>query len=75
MALLRKVYRMCGMRSMPTERLDPVPCTHRALDDGVEAVGNVTSCVDRDAAMQVGQDKGEDYGIAGLHVRVDRRRW
>jgi hypothetical protein len=36
MALLRKGYRACVKRNMPRRWFDPLPHTHRALDDAIE---------------------------------------
>lgn len=36
MAMLRKPYRACGKRSMPSDWFDPINHTHIALDDAIE---------------------------------------
>ena len=36
MAMMRKPYRACGKKSMPSEWFDPVVHTHIALDDALE---------------------------------------
>src|SRR6266487_1432167 len=68
------VSKACSSMGMERPRALSTECSCQAAMGGAEAVVNVASLADLDAAMQVGLDTGEDQGIADLYVRADCRR-